>query len=48
MTSTPPDWDEPGFVPYTRPCVEDDELVARAREIYEELKGKPGWPSVEA
>ena len=36
MTSTPPDWDEPGFVPYVRPAVDDDELVARAEAGFEE------------
>ncbi len=36
MPSTPPDWDEPGFIPYSMPDVADDELIARARAIFEE------------
>jgi len=32
MTSTPPE----GFIPYPRPAIEPDELVARSRAIYEE------------
>ncbi len=36
MTSTPPDWDEPGFVPYELPVVAPDELIARAKAIYAE------------
>jgi nitroreductase len=36
MHSTPPDWDEPGFVPYERPLVGEEELIARARAVFEE------------
>jgi nitroreductase len=36
MHSTPPDWDEPGFVPYERPFVGEVELIARARVVFEE------------
>jgi nitroreductase len=36
MHSTPPEWDEPGFIPYERPFVGEEELIARARAVFEE------------
>jgi nitroreductase len=40
VTAAPPDRDEPGFIPYEVPRVEGDEVVRRARAIYEQADAR--------
>jgi nitroreductase len=40
MPSTPPDWDEPGFVPYERSTVDGDQMVVRARAVFGEYESR--------